>query len=97
MSAPTAQGGGIWQANGGPAADAAGNVYVVTGNGDFDTSNTNRKNYGDSYVKISPAGAILSFFTPFDEASIDGANFDLGAAGPMILLPTNRVRTRGCW
>jgi len=82
---PTGEGGGIWQANGGPAADAAGNIYVVTGDGTFDTNNNNRKNYGDSYVKISPSGAILDFFTPHDQGNIDVNNFDLGAAGPMIL------------
>ena len=81
----TGEGGGIWQANGGPAADAAGNIYFVTGDGSFDTSNANRKNYGDSYVKMSPNGTILDFFTPYDQANIDAANFDLGAAGPMLL------------
>jgi hypothetical protein len=81
----TGEGGGIWQANGGPAADAAGNIYVVTGDGTFDTGSNNRKNYGDSYVKISPNGTILDFFTPHDQGNIDINNFDLGAAGPMIL------------
>jgi hypothetical protein len=82
---PTGEGGGIWQANGGPAADAAGNIYVVTGDGTFDTGSNNRKNYGDSYVKISPSGTILDFFTPHDQGNINVNNFDLGAAGPMIL------------
>jgi hypothetical protein len=82
---PTGEGGGMWQANGGPAADAQGNVYFVTGDGTFDTSNSNRKNYGDSYVKVAPSGAVVDFFTPHDQASIDVNNFDLGAAGPMLL------------
>ncbi|MGV1009519.1 MAG: hypothetical protein ACOYBY_13040 [Dermatophilaceae bacterium] len=30
------QGGGIWHAGGGLAADAAGAIYAMTGNGDFD-------------------------------------------------------------
>jgi concanavalin A-like lectin/glucanase superfamily protein/centrosomal CEP192-like protein len=82
---PNGEGGGIWQANGGPAVDADGNIYFMTGNGTFDTSNTNRKNYGDSFVKISPAGAVVDFFTPHDQGDIDANDFDLGAAGPMLL------------
>jgi len=82
---PTAEAGGIWQANGGPAADGAGNIYVVTGNGAFDTSNTNRRNYGDSIVKLTPAGTVADFFTPHDQANINSNNFDLGAAGAMLL------------
>jgi hypothetical protein len=82
---PNAEGGGIWQANGGPAADAAGNIYVVTGNGTFDTTSSNRKNYGDSMVKISPGGAVVDFFTPHDQGTINANNFDLGAAGAMLL------------
>ena len=82
---PNAEGAGIWQANAGPAADASGNIYVVTGNGTFDTNNSNRKNYGDSIVKLSPAGTVADFFTPHDQANINAANFDLGAAGAMLL------------
>jgi hypothetical protein len=82
---PNGQGAGIWQANAGPAADAAGNLYVVTANGTFDTNTTNRKNYGDSVVKVTPAGSVADFFTPHDQASIDANNFDLGAAGAMLL------------
>jgi hypothetical protein len=82
---PNAEGGGIWQANGGPAADSTGNIFVVTGNGTFDTNSTNRKNYGDSILKISPAGTIADFFTPHDQAAMNSNNFDLGAAGAMLL------------
>jgi hypothetical protein len=36
-------------------------------------------------VKISPTGTILDYFTPFDQANINASNFDLGAAGPLLL------------
>jgi hypothetical protein len=83
-SSPNDNGAGMWQANGGPAADAAGNIYFVTGNGLFDV-NTGGKNYGDSFVKISPSGSVLDYFTPYNQANISGNNFDLGAAGPLLL------------
>ena len=82
---PNADGGGIWQANGGPAADVAGNIYVITGNGGFSANSVNGKDYGDSFVKISTSGTILDYFTPYDQANINSADFDLGAAGPLLL------------
>ena len=83
-ASPNADGGGIWQANGGPAADAAGNIYLITGNGAFD-ANTGGKDYGDTFVKIAPSGAVLDYFTPWNQATINSNNFDLGAAGPLLL------------
>ena len=50
-STPTGKDGGIWQSGQGPAADADGNIYLVTGNGTFDAS-SGGANYGDSFVKL---------------------------------------------
>jgi outer membrane protein assembly factor BamB len=41
-------GGGIWHSGAGPAADAEGNIYVITGNGDFDAVT----DFGESIVKL---------------------------------------------
>jgi hypothetical protein len=82
---PNGEGGGIWQANGGPAADAAGNVYFVTGDGSFDANLPGGKNYGDSFVGLTPSGTVRDYFTPHDQANIDINDFDLGAAGPLLL------------
>ncbi len=76
--------GSIWQAGGGPAADEAGNVYVEVGNGTFSEG----LNYGDSVIKLSYDGSGLSVadsFTPFNQASLNAADIDLGAGGPMVL------------
>jgi chitodextrinase len=81
---PNGSGGGIWQANGGPAVDAAGNIYFVTGNGTF-SADTGGSDYGSSFVKINAAGAVVDYFTPHDQDIISAANFDLGAAGPLLL------------
>jgi uncharacterized repeat protein (TIGR01451 family) len=81
---PNGKGGGIWQANGGLAADSAGNIFFVTGDGTFDAS-TGGVDFGDSLVKMSATGAILDYFTPHDQANLDINNFDLGAAGPLLL------------
>jgi hypothetical protein len=81
---PNADGGGIWQANGGPAADAAGNIYVVTGNGQFD-ADSGGTDFGDSFLKIAPAGTIADYFTPWNQGALNANDFDLGAAGPLLL------------
>jgi len=76
--------GGIWQSGCGPAADAAGNIYVIAGDGSFDTS-TPRANYGESFIKLNAAGAVTDFFTPYDFATLNPANLDLGTAGTLLL------------
>ena len=56
------QGPSIWMSGGGPAVDAAGNVYVLTGNGRFETTLSalgfpDDGDYGNSFVKILPRAA----------------------------------------
>jgi hypothetical protein len=79
--------GGIWQTGTGPAADASGNIYVITGNGTFDTG-TPRTNYGEGFIKLSTTGGILAFadfFTPFNQDQLNPPDFDLGSGGPLLL------------
>jgi hypothetical protein len=90
-STPTGENGGIWQSGQGPAADADGNIYVMTGNGTFDPS---KKNFGSSFVRLALEGqslVIKDFFTPCNFKFLNDRDLDLGAAGP-ILLPTTPAR-----
>src|SRR5438046_6680391 len=77
--------GAIWQAGAGPAADSAGNIYVETANGEFD-ANSGGKNYSDSVVKLSATGAVLDYFTPYNESALNISDVNLGSSG-VILLP----------
>jgi len=72
---------GIWNGGGGPAADAGGNIYVVTGNGSYDGT----KNFSESTLKLSPTGALLDWFTPFNKDVLDANDVDMGSAGILIL------------
>jgi hypothetical protein len=82
---PNAYGGGVWQSGGGLSADATGNIYFTTGNGTFDV-NQGGVDLGDSVEKLGPGGTVIDYFTPFDQASLDVGDIDLGSAGPVLLL-----------
>jgi len=81
-TAPTLGCGCVWMSGDGLAADVAGNIYFITGNGGF---NASTGDYGDSYLKISPAGTVLDYFTPFNQATMDSQDLDLGSAGELLL------------
>ncbi len=79
--------GGIWASDTGPAADAAGNVYVPTGNGTFDAASGGR-DYGDSLVKLGLVNSSLGvrdYFTPFDQEKMSRDDADLGSSGPLLI------------
>jgi hypothetical protein len=78
---------GIWQSDNGPAADAEGNIYTVTGNGKFDASEKGR-DYGDSVLKLKVENGKLvvrDYFTPYNESSLNSEDADLGSGGPLLL------------
>jgi hypothetical protein len=78
--------GAIWESGGGPAADANHSVYITTGNGLFDIDQGG-PDYGDSVIKLaSRTLARLDYFTPFDQATLDTQDEDLGSGG-ITLLP----------
>ena len=83
-STPNGSGGGIWQSGDGLAADSTGNIYFVTGNGDFD-ANSGGSSYGDSFVKLSPGGVVPDYFTPHDQANMQANDLDLGSGGTLLL------------
>jgi len=87
------QGPSIWMSGGGPAADAAGNVYVLTANGRFDP-NLNApgfprgSDYGNSFVKITPSHGklgVTDYFTMSNEFAESSNDIDLGSGGVMLL------------
>ena len=82
---PNGEGGGVWQSGGGLAVDSVGNFIFATGDGAF-SKNTGGIDYGNSFLKVSPTGTVLDFFTPQNQGFLDTNNLDLDAGG-MILLP----------
>jgi len=74
----------IWQSGAGIAADSVGNLYLETGNGDFDGQNGGR-DLGMSVVKLSSKAAVVDWFAPYDEDSLSRYDVDLGSTGPVVL------------
>jgi hypothetical protein len=73
-------GGGIWQSGRGLASDADGNIYIATGNGDYDGV----RNFSESFVKLSPNLTVLDWFTPKNWSALSDGDYDLGSLGPVL-------------
>jgi outer membrane protein assembly factor BamB len=84
--APNSGDGGIWMAGAAPAADAAGNLYLITGNARFDAAAADPPNddYGDSLLKLSGDLRVLQYFTPSDQQFDDVQNNDFGSGGVVL-------------
>jgi hypothetical protein len=80
--------GGIWMSGGAPSADAAGHLYVITGNGTFDVTNTTgpTNDYGDCFLQLTGPLAVSSWFSPSDQATDNSTDNDFGSGGSAIVL-----------
>jgi hypothetical protein len=80
--------GGIWMSGGAPAADSANQLYIITGNGTFDASNSGAPNddYGDSLLKLSTSLTVSQYFTPSDQLTDEQNDQDFGAGGAVVLV-----------
>ena len=87
---PNGEGAGIWMAGGAPSFDSNNNIYVITGNGDYDGATE----FGDSFLKLNANLVLQDWFTPYDQASMNTLNHDLGSGGAAVLadLPSARVK-----
>jgi len=86
------QGPSIWMSGGGPAADSAGNVYLLTANGRFETTLNaggfpSLGDYGNSFLKLSSGStlAVVDYFTMSGEIAESTNDQDLGSGGVMLL------------
>jgi hypothetical protein len=84
--------GAFWMAGAGPAADASGNIYLLDGNGTFDTTLTasgfpNRGNFGNAFLKVSTTGAlaVADYFAMSNTVAESNADQDLGSGGALVL------------
>ncbi len=93
VAANSQNGPAIWMSGGGPAADSSGNVYLITANGDFDTTMDgngfpNHSDFGNAFLKISSAGgalAVADYFAQKDTVAQSNMDHDLGSGGELLL------------
>jgi hypothetical protein len=97
---PNGGDGGMWGSGSGPAADASGNLYTLTGNGTFDTTLNAGGfpidgNYGNAFVKIATAGTpgVVDYFSMSGTVGESNADLDLGSGGLMLLPPLDSLGT----
>jgi hypothetical protein len=90
---PNGSRGGIWMSGAAPAADSEGNIYLLVGNGTFDTTLDangfpSQGNFGNGFLKLSTqAGtlAVADYFEMADQQRQNDADQDLSSGGPLLL------------
>jgi len=83
LTSPNGWGSSIWQGGRGPAADALGNIYAVTGNGSYDGA----VNWGMSVMKVDTSSGtptVTDWFTPDNWQTLDDLDSDFGSCGPVL-------------
>ncbi len=97
---PNGSAGGMWESGNGMAADAAGNLYVVAGNGTVGDSvdPTSLTNRGESALQLVPSGSTLqvaSYFTPLDYQFLNDNDLDYGSVGGLLIPNASYYLTGG--
>ena len=90
---PNGSEGAIWMSGAGLAADSAGNIYFLDGNGTFDsTLNSNgfpsHGDFGNAFLKVSTANnqlKVADYFEPYNTTAESNADQDLGSGGALVL------------
>jgi len=84
VNAATGQhGGAIWGAGDAPAVDAAGHVFVQTGNGFRGSATT--PDLQESVVELDPTLNVLASWTPSNWQTLDDNDTDIGSMEPLQL------------
>jgi len=91
-STPNGMGGSLWHSGRAPAIDANGNLWLATGNGDYDGVG----NFSQSILKLStPDLTVLDWFTPDNWDTLNVDDKDLGSSGVILVPGANQLVTAG--
>ena len=91
-ASPDGEGDAVWQSGRAPAFDGNGNLFVITGNGDYDGVS----NFGESALRLSAADLKLQdWYTPQEWSTWNVRDYDLGSSGPLLIPNSNLMVTAG--
>lgn len=89
---PNGNSAAIWMSGTAPAADASGDLFVLNGNGTFDTTLNAagfpaQGDFGNCLVKLATAGTlkVSDYFTMFNTAQESNTDEDFGSGGVLLL------------
>ncbi len=72
----------IWGRAGATIDAATGNIFVATGNGQYD----GKTNWGDAVIELDPdATRMLGNYTPTNNAELNDRDLDVGSTSPVLL------------
>jgi hypothetical protein len=75
----------VWMSGYGVASDPAGNIFAVTGNGNYSLTK-GQKGYGESVLSLrSNLKKVKTSFTPADYQTLNSRDEDFGSGGAMII------------
>ncbi len=92
---PNGHEGGIWMSGGAPAVDSEGKVYIVDGNGTFDTTfdvagNPSHGDYGNTLFKLDTVAGkpvVADYYAPNNTYNEIYNDLDFGSSGVLLLPP----------
>jgi hypothetical protein len=89
---PNGSDGGIWMSGTAPAADSSGNIFLMDGNGTFETTLNangfpNLGDFGNCFLRIATTGGltVADYFTMFNTVAESNQDEDLGSGGALVL------------
>jgi hypothetical protein len=76
----------VWMSGYSPAIDSSGNLYAITGNGNYNLGR-GMKGYGESVISLSPdlAKKPVGTFTPNNWSQLNANDTDFGSGGAMLI------------
>ncbi len=99
---PNGSQGAFWNSGAGMAADTSGNIFVLDGNGVFDTTLNSSGfpesgDYGNAFLRITTTGAlaVADYFEMYNQSGENSMDTDLGSGG--ALLTSQKDSTGKIW